>query len=77
MSATMHLVRPGERDARRWSLCGRYVRAVRPGQLARDRLLGTERRPLCTCRACLLECLPGSAGGTAADPDTIDLEIAR
>lgn len=75
----MHLV-PVTRDgsAKQHSTCGCFVRVLKPGQRrsAADRLVGTERRDECDCRACLHECLPGSLGG-GTDPDSINLEACR
>lgn len=75
MSAIVHLVRS---DAEGWwprtSVCGRVACRKRAGQgYAR----GSEQRSQVDCRACLAAVLPGAHGGTANDPDSIDVEQAR
>lgn len=75
MSAIVHLVATTG-DAKRVSACGREV-CVLGTRADRGFARGTLRREQATCRACLAAILPGSHGGTANDPDSIDVEQAR
>lgn len=70
--AIVHLVAGADFSVR--SVCGSIAcNAHAGGGHAR----GTVRRSECTCLACLAAILPGSYGGTANDPDSIDVERTR
>ena len=68
-SVIVHLVREGDCWPK-LSVCGAAL-------CGRGRARSTTRRNGSDCRACAAAVLPGSFGGTADDPDSIDVGLAR